>query len=560
MQKIISAAQMREIDRLTTEQYAVPSMLLMEAAAMHAAREIASHFAHNLCGTRVSILCGQGNNGGDGAALARVLWMMGARVRVVIFAQVEDTKGDARINFEIVRRLADAETVFDASQFPLSFTTCNTVPALERMAGDCFNCEVIVDALFGTGLVRPLEGVHRSVVEHLLDLREMRRMDQHEGKAHTLIVSLDVPSGLNADQGEPIGKAVHADVTITFTAPKPANVLPPAAHLNGRLVIAPVGSPPVLLDAAVSQLFLIERSDSREWLKRTRYTPASYKNTHGHVLVIAGSRRFTGAAVLCGDAAMRAGAGLTTVATPVSALPAIAARVMPEVMTATLAETDQGAVSAEAIEHVQRLAARATVVAIGPGLASDDESTRSFVRAVVEKRRTPIVIDADGLNALAPWPESLRGSLEAPLILTPHAGEMLRLMGANDRTTLTDRVGATRHFATTHGVILVLKGSRTLLAAPDGRVFVNPTGNAGLGTAGAGDTLTGIIAGFNAQAFATLEDKADAVAATLTALYVGGTAGDIAAREHGMRALVASDIRERLSAAITGIDPDGEYP
>ncbi|MBA3440325.1 MAG: NAD(P)H-hydrate dehydratase, partial [Pyrinomonadaceae bacterium] len=206
------------------------------------------------------------------------------------------------------------------------------------------------------------------------------------------------------------------------------------------------------------------------------------------------------------------------------------------------------------------LAERATVIAIGPGLASDDESTRSFVRVVVESRRTPVVIDADGLNALAPWPEHLRGSREAPLILTPHAGEMLRLMGTNDRTALADRVGAVREFATTHGVILVLKGSRTLLAAPDGRVFVNPTGNAGLGTAGAGDTLTGIIAGFNAQAFATLEDKADAVAATLTALYVGGIAGDIAAREHGMRALVASDIRERLSAAITELDPDGEYP
>lgn len=560
MQKIIAAAQMREIDRLTTESFAVPSLLLMEAAAAHAAREIARHFAHDIVGKHASILCGRGNNGGDGAALARLLWMMGMHAHVLLFAQVEETQGDAHINFEIVHRLASAEAGSNAGQIPLSLTICDTSLAWEQIAGDCFNCDVIVDALFGTGLTRSVEGVHRRVIEGLLQLREVRRTNEGERSPHPLIVSLDVPSGLNADQAEPIGKAVHADLTVTFTAPKPANVLPPAAHLNGRLVVAPVGSPQTLLDAASSQLYLTEQSDARHWLKQTRYTPASYKNRHGHVLVIAGSRQFTGAAVLCGDAAMRAGAGLTTVATPISALPAVTTRVMPEVMTAALAETDQGAVIAEAYEHVQRLAERATVIAIGPGLSSDDESTRRFVRLVVEGRHTPIVIDADGLNALAPWPETLQGSIEAPLILTPHAGEMLRLMGTNDRTRLADRVGAVREFATTHQVILVLKGSRTLLAAPDGRVFVNPTGNAGLGTAGAGDTLTGIISGFNAQAFATLEDKADAVAATLAALYIGGTAGDIAAGERGMRAMLASDIREHLSGAITALDAEGEYP
>ena len=254
MQKIILAAQMREIDRLTTEQYALPSLLLMEAAAMHAAREIASHFVHDLCGKRVSILCGQGNNGGDGAALARVLWMMGAQARVLLFAQLEDTQGDARINFETVRRLAHAETVSDAGRSPLAFMTCGTTLAWEAVADACFNCDVIVDALFGTGLGRPLESVHRSVVERLLQFREMRQVDKHSGKAQPLIVSLDVPSGLNADQAQPIGKAVHADLTVTFTAPKPANVLPPAAHLNGRLVTAPVGSPAALTDTASSLL------------------------------------------------------------------------------------------------------------------------------------------------------------------------------------------------------------------------------------------------------------------------------------------------------------------
>jgi NAD(P)H-hydrate epimerase len=233
---------------------------------------------------------------------------------------------------------------------------------------------------------------------------------------------------------------------------------------------------------------------------------------------------------------------------------------MPEVMTRALAETDRGMVSFEAIEYAAQLMERANVVAVGPGLSAEDESTRRFVRAVIERRRTPVVIDADGLNALAPWPTDLRGSRDLPLILTPHPGEMLRLMGTDDKDALADRVDAAREFATAHGVILVLKGARTITASPDGSVYINPTGNAGLGTAGAGDTLTGIITGFNAQAFATLRSGADALAATIAAVYVGGLAGDYAARERGMRTMVASDIREHLGAAINALDPQGEQP
>jgi NAD(P)H-hydrate epimerase len=260
---------------------------------------------------------------------------------------------------------------------------------------------------------------------------------------------------------------------------------------------------------------------------------------------------------------MRAGAGLVTVATPASAQALVATQVMPEIMTAELAETDRGAVSDEAIDHVLKLGERANVVAIGPGLSSEDERTRSFVRAVVERRRTPVVIDADGLNCLAPWPAALRGSSEYPIVLTPHPGEMLRLMGSNDKAMLDDRVAATRTLARAQDVIVVLKGERALIAAPDGRVFINPTGNPGLGTAGAGDTLTGIITGFLAQAYGTagtLKKEADPLAAVIAALYVGGLAGDLAASELGMRSMVASDIREHLSAAICSLDPRGEMP
>jgi NAD(P)H-hydrate epimerase len=325
------------------------------------------------------------------------------------------------------------------------------------------------------------------------------------------------------------------------------------------LVVAGIGSPASLIDAAKPNLFVTEENDARQWLIDTRYAPDSFKNTHGHVLMIAGSRGFTGAAVLSGNAAMRSGAGLVTIATPASAQSSVAARVMPEVMTTALAETDRGAVSDGAIDHVAQLAARANVIAIGPGLSAEDERTRRFVYAVVKQRQTPVVIDADGLNCLAPWPPDLQGS-DTPIVLTPHAGEMLRLLGTTDKSVLDDRVTLVRDFATKHKLILVLKGTRSLIAAPDGRVFINPTGNAGLGTAGAGDTLTGIIAGFMAQSAAGLYDEADALFSVIAALYVGGLAGDFAAREFGMRAMVASDIREHLSEAIRSLDPEGEQP
>ncbi|HEX8851950.1 MAG TPA: NAD(P)H-hydrate dehydratase, partial [Pyrinomonadaceae bacterium] len=480
----MTAAEMREIDARTTELYAVPSLLLMEAAANASAREITARLGH-LSEKKVLVLCGRGNNGGDGAALARALCNSGAVVTVVLFGRVEDAKGDARTNFEIVRRLNGFVDGSPSLTYPLYFTECVDGRAWEEMRwGVCHKREVIVDALFGTGLTRPLEGVFRQVVEHLALVREAGR---HARSNLPLIVSLDLPSGLNADSAEPLGDAVRADMTVTFTAPKPANVLPPASHFNGQLVVAHIGSPDSLLDHSPSTLFLTERADARAWLEKTRYTADSYKYTHGHALIVAGSRSYAGAAALCGNAAMRSGVGLVTLATPASALPNVSARLTPEVITAALAETEAGGAGFDALGRISELSERATVVAIGPGLTSEEEETRRLVRELVERRRTPVVLDADGLNALAPWPSELRGTHSAPLILTPHAGEMRRLVGAHDGAALRDRVRAAVEFATAHELILVLKGTRTLVAAPDGRVFINPTGNAGLGRAGSGD-------------------------------------------------------------------------
>jgi NAD(P)H-hydrate epimerase len=559
---------MREIDRRTTRDYQTPSLSLMQAAADACFAVISEHFSDELADKKAQVLCGPGNNGGDGAALAIALCSAGVHTEVLLFGSVEATKGDARTNFELAQDFARRET--NSSAF--SFEECKNEADWQQVVGRVHYHDIIVDALFGTGLTRPLEGVFRAVVDHLDTIRLER---DHLSELRTIVVSVDLPSGLNADVAQIIGPTVSADLTVTFTAPKTANVVAPACHRNGKLVVAGIGSPDSLLEEANVKLFVVEQKDARDWLLKTRYEPGSFKNSHGHVLVIAGSRGYTGAAVLCGDAAMRSGAGLVTVATPASAQSGVAASVMPEVMTTALAETDRGAVSNEAVDHVMQLAAKATVIAIGPGLSAEDERTRRFVYSVVKQRQTPLVLDADALNCLANYqgnggPAELQGSEEAPLILTPHPGEMLRLLGTTDKAALDDAPAVARDFATKHKLILVLKGARSLIAAPDGRVFINPTGNAGLGTAGAGDTLTGIVAGFVAQAYATpvrttcvsgwRNEKSDALEATIAALYVGGLAGDFAARDLGMRTMVASDIREHLSEAIRSLDPKGEQP
>jgi NAD(P)H-hydrate epimerase len=556
VQPVIFTEQIREIDRLTVETYRVPSLLLMEAAANACLQAIQRHL-ESLSDKKALILCGKGNNGGDGAAVARALSRLGVHCDVILFGKLTDTTGDARTNFDAVKQLAGFKAGSSATPAPLTFSECDGIAVWEQLARPRETYDLIVDALFGTGLTRPLEGVFLKVIDHLALLRRAR--ERASGRK-PLILSVDIASGLNADQPNPIGPAVQADVTVTFTAAKPANVLPPACEFGGELVIADIGSPESLIESAKPWLYVTEETDAREWLVKTRYRPGSFKNTHGHVLIAAGSRDYTGAAALCGNAAMRSGAGLVTVATPASAQTPVATSLIPEVITTALAETDRGAISDDAVNNFLQVSRKATVVAIGPGITSEDERTRKFVRTVVERRGQPIVIDADGLNCLSPWPKDLKGSQELPLILTPHPGEMLRLLGTEDKSALSDRSAAAREFAIANKVILVLKGSRSLIAAPDGRVLVNPTGNAGLGTAGAGDTLTGLIAGFLAQAFGESREDADALEATIAALYVGGLAGDFAAQSLGMRTMLASDIREHFSAAIRHLDDRGEQP
>jgi NAD(P)H-hydrate epimerase len=550
MQKVLTAAEMREVDRLSTENYGIPSLTLMENAANASAAVIKEKLGGSVQDRSFLIFCGKGNNGGDGAALARILSEAGASVYAVLLGRIEDAKGDALTNFNFLKVYNDNVEVVDEKR-KLIFYSCDDPADLRETIllryGDLETCDVIVDAILGTGVTRPLEGLFLAAVKLINKLREENRCKY--------LISLDLPSGLNADTGEFTGDAVKADVTVTFTSPKAANILPSASRNNGELVIAGIGSPPELIDGSPSQLYLADKSDAKKWLEETRVKAGSYKKNRGHVLLGAGSRNYSGAAVLCANAAVKSGAGLVTAAIPRSIQTSFSERVAPEAMSLPLPETENGAISADAVRGFLEFSRKVDVAAVGCGLSSNEGSTREFVQKAVEGRTTPLLLDADGLNSLSPW--ALQGSDELPLILTPHKGEMRRLLGQENTSAELDWLDAAREFAAKHHLILVLKGERTLIAEPNGKVAVNPTGNEGLGKGGNGDTLAGIIAGFLAQTYAALDKNISPAAkmektfeAVVAALYIAGVAGDIAARRFGMRTMTASDVADCLGDAI----------
>ena len=537
MQKVVTAEEMREIDRQTTEKYGIPSILLMENAAHAVARIITEKLGGSVAGKSFLILCGKGNNGGDGAALARILWTLGAEVFVYLFGKVDQTKGDARLNFEILKKITESRKLYRNCLFLAEIETAQSLGQILVMGKE----HILVDAFFGTGLSKPIKGE----LIHFFTL--FRQLIKHSKTLFT--VSVDLPSGLNANSEGLIGKNLQADLTVTFTAPKLANVFPPASNFNGELVVANIGSPQKLIDNSSSQIFVAEKQDSQDWLNKTKVKPDSYKKTRGTALIIAGSKNYTGAATLAANACFAAGAGMVSVGVPDSVREIVAAKVLDEIITKGFAETKNGAFAEIAAKDVSEASEKMNVVALGCGLTSDEAGTKSFVREIVENRKTPIVIDADGLNALAPF--DLQGSDELPIILTPHIGEFERLLG---RREIKDRIASVREFSQKHNVILLLKGERSLTASPNGEVVINPTGNAGISRSGSGDTLTGIITAFLAQTYGiekpTLENTFQTVVA---ALYVSGLAGDIAAERFGQRLMSATDIRECLGEAIKSI-------
>ncbi len=518
--KILTSSEMQRIDRLTTERYGVPSLTLMENAGRGVVEFLLARLAPAAL-DRIVVLCGKGNNGGDGFVVARLLREHGLQPRVLLFADPQGLRGDAAVNWARLRSSGLPEIVA-------------SIEAWQAVVPSLMNTTLFVDSLLGTGLAKPLEGFLLEVV-----------LDLNARFPATKVLAVDLPSGISADSGELIGEHVRADFSVTFTAPKYAHVFPPASEQVGEWVVKQIGTP---LEALENDPHLtvnyVERRDVA-WIGKPR-AAAAHKGNYGHVLIVAGSVGKTGAAAMAAHAALRAGAGLVTVATAKSALPIIATLGL-EFMTEALPETEDGAISLRALDgdRLDKLVAGKTVLAVGPGIGSHPE-TAELVRQVVNKYALPLVVDADGLNALDGRMEAYRQDVRpiGGTVFTPHPGEMARLAGKTTAEIQADRLTVAREFSRRYGVTLVLKGYRTLIASPQGRVDVNPTGNPGMASGGTGDVLTGLVAGLLAQyAHHPVGDVATA------AVYLHGLAGDLAAEEFGQPSMLAGDLLEKIPRA-----------
>ncbi|HET6199406.1 MAG TPA: NAD(P)H-hydrate dehydratase [Candidatus Acidoferrales bacterium] len=510
--KILTVDEMRAADRLTTERYAIPSLALMENAGSAITRFIAAHFSP-LKRRRVVVLCGKGNNGGDGFVVARKLRELGGQPIVLLFADPSELTGDAAENF---RRLHTAS---------IETAVIRDATAWGQARNSLADAAVIVDALFGTGLRGSVEGLLAQVIQDV---------NAHEHR--TCIVSVDIPSGLLGDTGEVAGPAVVADYTITFTAPKVGMIAASARPWIGRLTVADIGSPRALIEE-------ISQSNVR-WLEpwEFRSLPTgrkadSNKGLYGHALIVAGSTGKAGAAALAAMGALRVGAGLVTVATPEPVLRTVAG-FAPEIMTEPLHATAAGTIARDVFDSggFAKILDGKTVLALGPGLTTQAE-TQQFVRSIITSpRQIPIILDADGLNAFAGRADELRGPRET-LAVTPHPGEMARLISSTVKDVQSRRLEVARKAASDWQAFVILKGYQTILAAPDGTAWINSTGNPGMSTGGTGDVLTGMLAGITAQLGAQNWPLALACG-----VYLHGLAGDLAAEEFGEAPLIATDV------------------
>ena len=509
---LVTAAEMQEMDRLTIASHGIPGLELMENAGKGAARVLLARFADRLK-AGVGIICGKGNNGGDGFVIARYLADQGIRVTVYLLAKTSAVKGDAAAN---LKRLSPPSV--PVIEIPDEKVFSQSISGLDQHG-------LLVDAILGTGLSSTVRGFFKTVIDYL-------------NQSPTPVFAVDVPSGLDADTGQPCGTCVRAQATATFALPKIGHFIYPGAEYTGRLEIIDIGIP----DAVVQTVRPKQHLLTAQWI-RSRWQPRSadtHKGRTGHLLVVAGSVGKTGAAALTAASAMRAGAGLVTLGVAESLHP-IAETLVLEVMTAPLRESRPGVLGEAAVDDITKLAAGKACLAIGPGIGQAAE-TRSFIQKIISEIEIPMVIDADGLNHLMGQTRLLK-NLKAPAVLTPHPGEMARLVNANPAEVQQNRLKCAREFATDFNVHVVLKGAATVIAHPDGSVYVNPTGNSGMASGGMGDVLTGVLAGFITQGF-TPEAAAHA------AVYLHGAAADTLAKTIGPFGYLAGEVMNAIPGEI----------
>ena len=506
--KIATAEQMKRIDRRAIREFGLPGTVLMENAAAAALSEM-ERFFDGLAGTRVGVICGKGNNGGDGLALARRLMIRGVPVRVALLSPFAAVAGEAKVNLSVLRKM-DAEIIANASS--------------RQLADLIAWSDILVDAMLGVGLSSPLKGIYALATAKM----------NSSGKP---VVALDIPTGIDADSGKVLGSAVSADLTVTMALLKRGLVLSPGSEHAGIVRVADIGIPAQAVEQESITHELLDRGYA--WGLLGPRKRESHKGDFGHLLVLAGSLGKAGAAIMTARAALRTGAGLVSVAAPNSLVPIIQ-QSLSEAMCIPAAESIDGTLGIGAETELLQAAARMTACALGPGLSTHAE-TALTVRNLIPRLAVPLVIDADGLNALAGSLDVLKQA-QCPVIVTPHPGEMARLLGVSASQVQQDRIGNASAFAEKYTVTVVLKGAGTVIASPDGSVFINSTGNPGMATGGTGDALTGMIGSLLAQGY-TAEQAA------CLGVFLHGAAGDLAAGEKGEQGMIAGDLIEKIPAA-----------
>ena len=516
--KALTAAEMREVDRLTTERYGIPSLQLMENAGKHVADAVLREFSPRLP-QRVAVLCGKGNNGGDGLVAARLLLGKVARIRVLLFGAGEELRGDAKTNLQRWRETGN------------EITRIESEAAWQSAWPEVASADAIVDALLGTGLRGPATGLIARGIEEI-----NRFSNNATAPRPALILAVDTPSGLPSDGLLAEGPILRAHRTVTFTAPKVGQLISANSPAVGSLEVRSIGSPSTLIEQTGQGKVRWAEPEEFARLLMVRAVDA-HKGSFGHVLLIGGSLGKSGALALAGRAALFAGAGLVTLASPRQLLPAIAAS-QAEYMTFPLAETAVGTISYENL-HAPAFGFMLddkSVLGVGPGVGVH-EDTQKFIRELVQWTERPVVLDADGLNAFLFPDKSLRERKTKFLALTPHPGEMARLLGSTSAKVQEDRPNVALAAASRWNAHVVLKGFHTIVAAPDGSVFVNTTGNAGLAKGGSGDVLTGILAALTAQL-----GTEDWLRVLVLGVYLHGLAAELATKGIDLSGLLAGDV------------------